>query len=63
MQISSDSAPTSCSQIITHLVCFIQAGAKRKGAPAEPAEVASPDEDQALTFLQQTMQEIAGGAT
>ncbi len=49
--------------MITHLVCFFQAGAKRKGAPAEPAEVASPDEDQALTFLQQTMQEIAGGAT
>ncbi len=46
--------------MITHLVCFFQAGAKRKGAPAEPAEVASPDEDQAL---QQTMQEIAGGAT
>lgn len=54
---------TSCSRMTTHLVCFIQAGAKRKGAPAEPAEVASPDEDQALTFLQQTMQEIAGGDT
>lgn len=40
-----------------------QAGAKRKGVPTEPDEVASPDKDQALTFLQQTMQEIAGGAT
>lgn len=49
--------------MITHLVCFIQAGLKRKGAPAEPAEDCRPDEDQALTFLQQTMQEIAGGAT
>ena len=50
--------------MITHKVCFIQAGARQKGAPAEPAEAAqSPDQDQALTFLQQTMQEIAGGAT
>ncbi|DBA77536.1 TPA: hypothetical protein ACH3X1_009351 [Trebouxia sp. C0004] len=40
-----------------------QAGAKRKGAPAEPAEVTQcPDKDQALTFLEQTMQEITSEA-
>ena len=47
----------------TKSLCCLQAGAKQKDAPAQSSGAAqTATQDQAMKFLEETMQEIAGGA-